>query len=335
MHCIEKTSDVCLRYMYMGTSLYNAPETRAQSPGPKKLLQEKPQNTMQGFGSWLKPFNRILPTYLGVKLTELVKPQPCWSINSAHLVEMILITVQLLGIQLVHSFPYQTHYDLHQLAKCTPLHQLKAYILHFPGHSHRSAAAPKSELCCLNLTLRLFDARCDWAHKVIRRHEDIKFSWSWAQQHLQCGKVAEDLVWCGVVTDAVLILYNLEGQDRREIYSNQVLMGCRQLKGHIHTFLSLKPTRFFFFFASSSSPSDSDSLLSDNSSLPAFPSTPGLAASTDLSIHSMTLPGLVEHNRSKSMKGCQLKGCKTQRPEQSCSAGYSQWCDSQQDQPDS
>ena len=51
-------------------------------------------------------------------------------------------------------------------------------------------------------TFRLLGSRCDTPHKISGSHEDSRINF-------QRGKVAENLVRCRIITNPILVLYDL------------------------------------------------------------------------------------------------------------------------------
>lgn len=64
------------------------------------------------------------------------------------------------------------------------------------------------------LTLRLLLIRSDGAYEVLRRHVDLGISM--LTDDLQCGKVAENLIWGGVSSYPVLILHHLPSRQEEQ-----------------------------------------------------------------------------------------------------------------------
>lgn len=63
------------------------------------------------------------------------------------------------------------------------------------------------------LTLWLFLVGGDGSHKILRGHENLGLAM--LIDDLQCGKVSEDFVWCGVGSDPVLVFHHLEMKFRQ------------------------------------------------------------------------------------------------------------------------
>lgn len=91
----------------------------------------------------------------------------------------------------------------------------------------------------LALTFWLFFIRCYGSHKILGGHKHFRFTRF--IDYFQGGKIAEDLVWCGICSNPILIFHHL----KLEIQSVTIVSSSHF---HIFSILYLELFYYIFFF---------------------------------------------------------------------------------------